>query len=69
VPPVFAFLEKHGSISDKEVKRVFSLCIGYCVIVRKAFAESIKEQLEKLGKSVFVIGEVVKGRGLVRDRA
>jgi phosphoribosylformylglycinamidine cyclo-ligase len=68
VPPVFAFLQKHGNISDEEMKRVFNLGIGYCVIVRKAFAESIKEQLEKLGESVFVIGEVVKGKGLVRER-
>ena len=66
---MFTFLQKHGSISDEEMKRVFSLGIGYCVIVRKAFAESIKEQLEKLGKSVFVIGEVVKGKGLVRERS
>jgi len=68
VPPVFTFLQKHGNISDEEMKRVFNLGIGYCVIVRKAFAESIQDQLEKLGEAVFVIGEVVKGRGLVRER-
>lgn len=67
VPPVFTFLQKHGNISDEEMKRVFNLGIGYCVIVRKAFAESIQEQLEKLGESVFVIGEIVKGKGLVRE--
>jgi len=48
------------------MKRVFSLGIGYCVIVRKAFAESIKE---KLGKSVFFFFLVVKGKGLVRERS
>ncbi|MGH7242824.1 MAG: phosphoribosylformylglycinamidine cyclo-ligase [Phycisphaerales bacterium] len=69
VPPVFTFLQKHGNIDDAEMKRVFNLGIGYCVVVRKAFAESIKEQLEKLGESVFVIGEIVKGKGLVRERA
>lgn len=68
VPPVFTFLQKHGNISDDEMKRVFNLGIGYCVIVRKAFADSIKEQLEKLGESVYVIGEVVKGKGLVKER-
>jgi len=50
------------------MQRVFSLDIRSWSIVRKAFAESIKEQLEKLGESVFVIGEVVKGRGLVREK-
>jgi phosphoribosylformylglycinamidine cyclo-ligase len=68
VPPVFTFLQQHGNIDDEEMKRVFNLGIGYCVIVRKAFAESIKEQLEKLGEKVFVIGEVVKGKGVVRER-
>jgi phosphoribosylformylglycinamidine cyclo-ligase len=68
VPPVFTFLQQHGNIDDEEMRRVFNLGIGYCVIVRKAFAESIKEQLEKLGEKVFVIGEIVKGKGVVRER-
>ena len=68
VPPVFTFLQQHGNIDDEEMKRVFNLGIGYCVIVRKAFAESVKEQLEKLGESVYVIGEIVKGKGVVRER-
>lgn len=34
----------------------------------RAFAESIQEQLEKLGENVFVIGEIVKGKGVVRER-
>ena len=68
VPPVFTFLQEQGNIDDEEMKRVFNLGIGYCVIVRKAFAESIKEQLEKLGEAVFVIGELVKGEGVVREK-
>jgi len=67
VPPVFKFLQKHGNIEDAEMKRVFNLGIGYCVIVKPAFAESVKEQLEKLGEKVFTIGEVVKGKGRVLD--
>jgi len=68
VPPVFSFLQKHGRIDDAEMKQVFNLGIGYCVIVRPAFAESVKEQLEKLGETVYVIGEIVKGKGVVRER-
>ncbi|MDX2117179.1 MAG: phosphoribosylformylglycinamidine cyclo-ligase [Planctomycetota bacterium] len=69
VPPVFSFLQKHGKIDDAEMKQVFNLGIGYCVIVRPAFAESVKEQLEKLGETVYVIGEIVKGKGVVREKA
>jgi phosphoribosylformylglycinamidine cyclo-ligase len=46
--------------------RVFNMGIGYCVIVKPAFADSIKEQLEKLGERVLTIGEVKIGKGEVR---
>ncbi|XVJ58434.1 MAG: phosphoribosylformylglycinamidine cyclo-ligase [Tepidisphaera sp.] len=68
VPPVFTFLQKHGAIDDAEMKQVFNLGIGYCVIVRPTFAAAVKEHLEKLGESVYVIGEIVKGKGRVRER-
>ncbi len=66
VPPVFEFLQRHGNVDTEEMYRVFNMGIGYCVVVRPAFAESVKERLEKLGESVHVIGEIVKGRGDVR---
>ncbi len=66
VPPVFEFLQQHGRIAADEMERVFNLGIGYCVIVKPAFAESVAEHLEKLGETVFQIGKVVKGKGVVR---
>lgn len=65
-PPVFDFLQKHGNISDDEMERVFNLGIGFCVIVKPAFAESVKERLEKTGETVSLIGKIVKGKGVVR---
>ncbi len=67
VPAVFEFLQRHGKISEGEMRRVFNLGLGYCVIVRPAFAESIQEKLEKLGEKVYVVGEVKKGSGIVRE--
>lgn len=64
-PPIFSFLQRHGNVTNLEMYRVFNLGIGYCLIVRKAFAESIKEQLEKLGETVSIIGEVRRGTGRV----
>mgnify|MGYP000408303205 CR=1 FL=1 len=66
-PPVFGFLQRHGNISEDEMRRVFNLGIGYCVIVRPAFAESITEKLAKLGEKVFTIGRIEKGAGGVRE--
>jgi len=66
-PPVFGFLQRHGNISEDEMRRVFNLGIGYCVIVRPAFAESIAEKLTRLGERVFTIGTIEKGAGVVRE--
>lgn len=61
--PVFPFLQKHGSVADDEMRRVFNMGIGYCVIVRPSFAEGVSEKLAKLGERVHTIGEVVKAKG------
>jgi len=65
-PPIFGFLQEHGGVSEEEMYRVFNLGIGYCVIVRPKFAESIAEHLTKLGERVFKIGVIAKGKGEVR---
>jgi phosphoribosylformylglycinamidine cyclo-ligase len=67
MPPLFAFLQQHGQVETEEMYRVFNMGIGYTLIVRPAFAESVKERLEKLGETVYVIGKVVKGKGNVQE--
>jgi len=68
VPPVFKFLQRHGGVSDVEMRRVFNMGIGYTLVVRPAFADSIKQQLQKMGERVYVIGEIKKGKGNVIER-
>jgi len=66
-PAVFSFLQDRGNIPEEEMWRVFNMGIGYCVIVKKSFAESVAERLTKLGETVFTIGTVCKGgKGVVR---
>jgi len=65
-PAVFSFLQEKGNIPEEEMWRVFNMGIGYCMVVRPAFAESVAERLTKLGERVYRIGEVVKGKGEVR---
>ncbi|MGH7132209.1 MAG: phosphoribosylformylglycinamidine cyclo-ligase [Phycisphaerales bacterium] len=67
VLPVFQFLQEHGEISDTEMRRVFNMGIGYCLIVRPAFADSIAQQLKRYGETVHTIGKIVKGKGDVRE--
>jgi len=61
--PVFPFLQSRGSIADAEMARVFNMGIGFCLIVRPNFAESIVSQLERLGERPHVIGRIARGSG------
>lgn len=67
VPPVFTFLQRHGRVPDAEMRRVFNMGIGYCLIVRPDFAESIAARLRRLGERAYAIGKIVKGTGQVRE--
>ena len=64
--PVFEFLQAKGNIPEEEMWRVFNMGIGYCVIVKPAFADSVMERLSEYGETVYRIGEMVKGKGEVR---
>lgn len=66
VPPIFRFLQEHGNIEEGEMRRVFNMGIGYCLIVRPTFAEAVARRLEKSGEKVHAIGKITKGKGRVR---
>jgi phosphoribosylformylglycinamidine cyclo-ligase len=66
VPPIFDFLADQGNVEPPEMEQVFNLGIGYVVVVRPAFANSVVQQLRRLGEDARAIGEVVKGDGRVR---
>jgi len=69
VPGVFPFLQRHGDVSDEEMARVFNMGVGYCLIVRPTFADSIAKRLEKQGERVYHLGKITKGKGRVRIKA
>jgi len=64
--PIFPFLQEHGNVAQEEMYRVFNMGIGYTLIVRPAYADSVCAKLAKMGESAAVIGEIVKGTGEVR---
>ncbi len=65
VPSVFSFLQKQWGIESQEMFQVFNMGIGYVLIVRPSFADSIKSHLEHLGESPVVLGEITSGSGKV----
>jgi phosphoribosylformylglycinamidine cyclo-ligase len=65
-PAVFRFLQKHGNIEQPEMDRVFNCGIGYCLIVREDFADSITQHLSRAGEVVYRLGTITRGTGEVK---
>ncbi|MEM8834859.1 MAG: phosphoribosylformylglycinamidine cyclo-ligase [Planctomycetota bacterium] len=63
--PVFPWLQERGGVETDEMRRVFNMGIGYCLIVRPSFAASIQRRLNRFGERARLIGEVVRGDGRV----
>lgn len=61
VPAVFQWLQKLGNIEQAEMDRVFNLGIGFVMIVREYYADSIISQLQESQCPTRVIGEVRRG--------
>ncbi|MHC4414959.1 MAG: phosphoribosylformylglycinamidine cyclo-ligase [Planctomycetota bacterium] len=66
VPPIFEFIREHGRIEEAEMFGVFNMGVGYALIVRPAFANSVVRQLTRLGERAFIMGEIARGSGRVR---
>ena len=66
VPPIFRLLQERGGVDEAEMRRVFNMGIGYCLIVRPTFADSIAQRLNRAGETVHRIGVVARGSGRAR---
>lgn len=61
VLPVFAWLQRLGSIDQAEMDHVFNQGIGFVMIVSRYYAESIQRRLAEDRVPAYVIGEVREG--------
>ncbi len=66
VPPIFQFLQDRGGVETEEMLNVFNMGVGFALIVRPAFANSVVQQLSRMGEDAFIMGEVIKGKGRVK---
>ena len=66
VPPIFEFLRRRGGIEPDEMFRVFNMGVGFVLMVRPAFANSVVRQLTRLGETAVIMGEIAKGSSRVR---
>lgn len=67
-PAQFRFLQEHGNVDEEEMRKVFNMGIGFVLIVRPSFAQSIIKRLARLGERPVILGEVKKGKGRVIEK-
>jgi phosphoribosylformylglycinamidine cyclo-ligase len=64
--PIFKIIEAKGGVPDDELYQVFNMGIGMTIIVDGAKADSILKFIRAQKQNAWLIGEVVKGKGLAR---
>lgn len=60
-PPIFDLLAKWGPVDEQEMYRVFNMGIGYLLVVRPTFADSILAQLKLIKQPAYMIGRIRRG--------
>ena len=63
-PAVFGFIRTLGGVPEDEMRRVFNLGVGFCVVVAHEDAEQALEVLRGAGSDARRIGEVVGDGGV-----
>jgi phosphoribosylformylglycinamidine cyclo-ligase len=66
VHPIFRLIQKKAGVDDEEMYRDFNMGIGMIIAVPKKQAEAVIKKAVKLGETAVPIGEVVKGKQVVK---
>ncbi|HVJ49462.1 phosphoribosylformylglycinamidine cyclo-ligase [Desulfitobacterium sp.] len=64
VPALFTLLQRLGGIEAAEMYRTFNMGIGFVLIIHPNEVKSVQDQLQSLGETCYVIGEVTRGKGV-----
>jgi len=59
LPKIFSTIMLKGNVPEEEMKRVFNLGIGYCLVVPSEVEDDTKKVIESEGLKSWTIGEVV----------
>ena len=63
VPPIFERIRRHGSVSEREMFRVFNMGIGMVWFVPEGSENAAVEAAHAAGNQAAVVGQVVAGHG------
>jgi phosphoribosylformylglycinamidine cyclo-ligase len=63
-PAVFGLIRSLGEVPEDEMRRVFNLGVGFCVVVPPEEAQAALEALRGAGCETWKIGVVTEGGGV-----
>ncbi|MEQ1890442.1 MAG: AIR synthase-related protein, partial [Alphaproteobacteria bacterium] len=63
LPPLFAWLQRTGSVSEAEMLKTFNCGVGMVVVAAPNKAEAVMAILSQEGETVFPIGRLSAGSG------
>jgi phosphoribosylformylglycinamidine cyclo-ligase len=66
VLPIFKLIQKKAGVDDSEMYRDFNMGLGMILAVPKKQAEAMMKKAAKLGEKAYLIGEIVKGKQVVK---
>jgi len=66
VPPIFKLIQAKGGVPEDELYQVFNMGIGMVLIVAADQAGNVMKSIPAQGHKAWLIGQVAKGRGVVR---
>jgi phosphoribosylformylglycinamidine cyclo-ligase len=64
--PIFDFLAAKGGVDESELYQVFNMGIGMTLVVAADKADAAIKFIRSRGQGAWIIGEIVRGKGLVR---
>lgn len=66
IPPVFTLIRKKAGVDDHEMYRDFNMGLGMILAVPQKQAEAVMKKATKLGDKAYLIGEITKGKQVVK---
>ncbi|HOX56663.1 MAG TPA: phosphoribosylformylglycinamidine cyclo-ligase [Candidatus Paceibacterota bacterium] len=64
--PIYKLIQAKGGVPEAELYQVFNMGVGMVLLVAAGKADQIMKAIRARGRKAWLIGQVVKGRGVVR---
>jgi phosphoribosylformylglycinamidine cyclo-ligase len=68
IHPIFSLIQEKAGVDDHEMYRDFNMGIGMIMAVSAKQADAVMKRAKRLGERAYLIGEIVKGKQIVRYR-